>query len=325
MGSAAITGLAIRILEFISSIFIRAKKDGSYRMILNLKDLNTNVEYHHFGMGTLQSAVARMRPGFYMPSIDLRDAYYSIPIEIHYKKYLKFYWKEVLYQFIFLPNGLATGPHVFTKIVKPIYSNLRQLASLMQVTLTAEKTANIKHACIHAIKYPKLSIRELAQLIGILLSSFPGVQYGQLHFRSLEMLKTEALTINKGNFEAMLTVSSAGMDDLQWWVDNIEHAFKPVGIPKGDITMNTAASKMGWGAVINGTTTGGRWTGLEFQEHINILELKAMFMRLISFHSIIQYMHIQVYMDNSTVVAYINSMGGAKSIHANKLAKEIRH
>ena len=45
-----------------------------------------------------------------------------------------------------------------------------------------------------------------------------GVQYGQVHYRSIEMLKTDTLTINKGTFEAMLTISSVGMEDLQWWV-----------------------------------------------------------------------------------------------------------
>jgi ribosomal protein S7 len=68
--------------EFISTIFIRAKKDGSHRLILNLKYLNTNVEYHNFKIKTLQSAVALMRPGCHMASIDLRDAYYSVPIDI---------------------------------------------------------------------------------------------------------------------------------------------------------------------------------------------------------------------------------------------------
>jgi len=33
--------------EYISKIFIRPKKDGSYRLILNLKNLNQFVQYHH--------------------------------------------------------------------------------------------------------------------------------------------------------------------------------------------------------------------------------------------------------------------------------------
>ena len=43
--------------EYISTLFIRPKRDCDYRLILNLKQLNAYVEYHHFKMDTLQSAV----------------------------------------------------------------------------------------------------------------------------------------------------------------------------------------------------------------------------------------------------------------------------
>ena len=43
--------------EVISNIFIRPKKDGGHRLILNLKGLNQFVTYHHFKMKTLQSIV----------------------------------------------------------------------------------------------------------------------------------------------------------------------------------------------------------------------------------------------------------------------------
>ena len=39
--------------EFISPIFTRRKKDGTYRLILNLKEFNENVEYHHFKMESI--------------------------------------------------------------------------------------------------------------------------------------------------------------------------------------------------------------------------------------------------------------------------------
>ena len=62
----------------ISSIFIRTKKDGSHRIIFNLKRLNEAVSYHHFTMDTLETVIKR--PSCYMTSTDLKDAYYSIPI-----------------------------------------------------------------------------------------------------------------------------------------------------------------------------------------------------------------------------------------------------
>ena len=40
--------------EFISSVFVRPKKDGSHRMILNLKNPNKHVQYNHFKMDTLR-------------------------------------------------------------------------------------------------------------------------------------------------------------------------------------------------------------------------------------------------------------------------------
>ena len=43
--------------EYISPIFIVPKKNGEYRMILNLKKLNENIVYHHFKMGTFESAL----------------------------------------------------------------------------------------------------------------------------------------------------------------------------------------------------------------------------------------------------------------------------
>ena len=48
---------------FISNIFIRLKKDGAFRMILNLKPLNKFVDYHHFKMDTFRTALKLIRPG----------------------------------------------------------------------------------------------------------------------------------------------------------------------------------------------------------------------------------------------------------------------
>ena len=66
--------------EFISTIFLRPKKDGTHCTILNLKELNEFVTYHHFKMDTLEAAIRMMKPGCFMASVDRKDAYYTVPI-----------------------------------------------------------------------------------------------------------------------------------------------------------------------------------------------------------------------------------------------------
>ena len=58
-------------------------------MILNLKH-NKHIEKHHLKMGTLWSAVRLMTPSCFMASIDLKDAYYLIPIAEEHCKYWRF-------------------------------------------------------------------------------------------------------------------------------------------------------------------------------------------------------------------------------------------
>ncbi len=66
-----------------------------------------------------------------------------------------------------------------------------------------------------------ITIRELSQIIGLLVSSFSAVEFGKLHYRNLEIGKTQALNENKGNFEAKVKLSLEMKIELQWWIDNI--------------------------------------------------------------------------------------------------------
>lgn len=100
--------------EFISSIFLRPKKDVSFRMILNLKDLKTFVRFNHFKMDSIHTCSQLKRPRCYMAFIDLRDAYYSGPIAKEHQKCLKFIWQGNMCQFTCLAQGLSLPPPVFS-------------------------------------------------------------------------------------------------------------------------------------------------------------------------------------------------------------------
>lgn len=61
----------------------------------------------------------------YMAAIDMKDAYFLILIDKDYKKFLRFKYDNIMYEFNCLPFGLSTAPYVFTKLLKPVMEFLR--------------------------------------------------------------------------------------------------------------------------------------------------------------------------------------------------------
>ena len=59
-----------------------------------------------------------------MASRVLTDAYYTVLVAVEHRKYLRFFWTNRLFQYKCLPNGLASAPRYFTKLLKPVYSIL---------------------------------------------------------------------------------------------------------------------------------------------------------------------------------------------------------
>ena len=83
----------------VSNVFATPKKDGSYRMILNLQQLNEFVVCQHFKMDNIQTALRLVRPQCFMASVDLKDAYYSVPIALEHRHFLMFKWEGQYYQY----------------------------------------------------------------------------------------------------------------------------------------------------------------------------------------------------------------------------------
>ena len=69
--------------------------------------------------------------------------------------------------------------------------------------------------------------------------------------------------------------------------------------------------------------TGGLFSTLEKEGHINVLELKAVLFGLRSLAKDLKSIHIKVLCDNSTAVACINKFGSSRSFKCDSLAQEI--
>ena len=68
-------------------------------------------------MESINNIINLIKPNVYITSIDLKDAFFSIPIHNDHQKYLKFIFGN-LFQFTSMPNGYELVMRIFTKISK---------------------------------------------------------------------------------------------------------------------------------------------------------------------------------------------------------------
>ena len=338
-------------------------------MIVNLKELNKFVEYEHFKMDSIHTCIELMRPNCYMASIDLKNAYYSVPTDESHKKNLKFQWQGALYQFTCLAQGLSSAPRLFTKLLKPVFSYLRRKGHIssdyldgsllddmlhtfrelgfiphdtksittptqiiehlsfvlnfieMTVSTSLDKHQNLCHAILYVLQQDMPSIRAVAQIIGMMVACFPGVEYAQIFYRQLEIDNIAALKLQNGDFDMPMQLSTLARADANWWITSTLTSKGKI-----DNVIYTDASNKGWGggrASNNVDTTGGQWSIIEARHHINYLELKAVLIGLQSLCKNYVNSHIKVMTDNTTTVAYIRNMRGSQSLDCNEIARAI--
>lgn len=112
--------------QYLSNIFLVPKPDGSQRLILNLKSLNKFLQTQHFKLEDHKTVSSILQSNAFMATLDLKDAYFLIPILENHRKYLRFRFKGKLYQYNCMPFGLNCAPLIFTKLMKPVLAFLRK-------------------------------------------------------------------------------------------------------------------------------------------------------------------------------------------------------
>ena len=110
-------------------------------------------------------------------------------------------------------------------------------------------------------------------------------------------------------------------NDFEWWFKNVDDSCNSISHGNPNIKIITDASKMGWGAELENSATGGHWAEKESRQHINVLELIAGFIGLKTFAKKKDNIHIRLRIDNTTAVSTINHIGKNHSNDCNATGK----
>ena len=113
---------------FYSRLFVVWKTSGSWRPVIDLSHLNRFVDVSPFQMETILS----VRQEGWMASIDLKEAYLQVPVHPTSRHFLRFMFRDTVYQFKALCFGLSTAPQVFTRVMAPVSAILHSMGIRMR-------------------------------------------------------------------------------------------------------------------------------------------------------------------------------------------------
>jgi hypothetical protein len=359
---------------FLSGIFLIPKKSGGFRPIINFKGLNSFITYRHFKMEGIQTIRKKIRNGDCLAKIDLKDAYLSVPMREDCRRFLRFQWKGVIYEFVCLPFGLPSAPWAFTKLLRPVVAHLRRmgirvviylddilivqaskeatsqavkivtrlLESLgfviseekseedptqkieyigltissipMTLSLPDKKVTEMKNGCRLVLRKDVLSLRDMASMLGNFNWASAAVNFAQSLYRGFQALYLSNFKSASGDLHRRVKLNSESRADLIWWASKADSsAGRAIQMESPTVSICSDASLSGWGAVCRVVRTGGPWTMDESHCHINKLELLAALKALQGFTSATSNTSVEIKIDNTTAVSYINKLGDTRS------------
>jgi hypothetical protein len=153
---------------FYSRFFLVPQKEkGVWRGILDLSVLNNYVLKEHFKMETAEDVRVQLSPGEWATSLDLKDAYYHIPIHRASRKFLRFVYQGKVYQFQALPMGLATSPRTFTRVIHCLKEFLQRFSVVIHQYLDDWLTHAASRETVNSYTQ---AIVHLAQSVGFVIN-----------------------------------------------------------------------------------------------------------------------------------------------------------
>ena len=240
---------------FHSHLFVVWKTSGSWRQVIDLSHLHRFVDVSPFQMETIQSVLLSVRQGDWMASIDLKEAYLHVPVHPTSHRFLRFMFRDTVYQFKALCFGLSTALQVFTRVMAAVSAILHSMGIRMRRYLddwlvqsaSRESLLRVLHSS-QVVQYLGVIIDSTSfraspseerisrlqstaaefqscasppasfwlSLLGVLSSLAHLVPGGRLRMRSLQLCLHRSW--DRQDLEDPVSASMECLRDLQWWL-----------------------------------------------------------------------------------------------------------
>ena len=111
--------------NWVNSLVIVEKKDGSLRLCLDPKDLNKVIRREHFQIPTFEDVVSRLGGKKYFTVLDQKDSYWQVPLSEESSYVCTFNTPFGRYRFLRMPFGICSASEVLQKRVYKVFGDMQ--------------------------------------------------------------------------------------------------------------------------------------------------------------------------------------------------------
>ena len=92
---------------------------------VDYRALNGNIEADSYTLPKVEEALSSLHGAKFFSSLDMKEAFWSVPLAEHCKQYTAFQTPDGLMQYRRMPMGLKTASVVFTRYVDHMIGELK--------------------------------------------------------------------------------------------------------------------------------------------------------------------------------------------------------
>ena len=110
--------------EWASPMVLVKKKDGSLRMCVDYRRLNSVSQADAYRMPCIDELIDRLGKARYITTMDLSRGYWQVPVEAASRDKTAFVTPRGLFQFRVMPFGLQGAPATFQRLMDRVINGL---------------------------------------------------------------------------------------------------------------------------------------------------------------------------------------------------------
>ncbi|CAF2143978.1 unnamed protein product [Rotaria magnacalcarata] len=127
-----------------SPVILVKKKDGTYRFVIDYRQLNNITERDSYPLPRIEETLNRLNGNNFFSKLDLKTGYHQIPIHSSDKEKTTFVTYNGIFQFNVMPQGLKNAPSSFQRLMYELLRTFDQHVAHLNEIFSILYNANLQ-------------------------------------------------------------------------------------------------------------------------------------------------------------------------------------